>query len=93
MNKPLSCSAQDLLEAAIVQKRRLNLHCLDESGKVINYPKILPVDVTTSAGEEQLTFMTTDNAGGIIKLSLNTAEITAFEADDFFDPRIEFKAN
>lgn len=93
MKNSLSCSAQDMLEAAIIQKRRLNLQCLDESGHVVAHPKILPVDIDTRNGEEQLYFMATDNKGGIIKLSINTSYITAFEANDFLDPRIVYKSD
>ncbi len=93
MKHTLSCAAQDLLEAAIIQKRRLNLQYLDDSGHVVAHPKVLPVDIFTSHNEEQLLFMATDNKGGIIKLSINTAYITAFEADDFLDPRIIYKSD
>lgn len=92
MNKPLSCSAQDLLEAAIVQRRRLNLHCKDETGQTVNHRKIIPIDIFTESGSEQLAFMTSDNHGGIIKLSINTELIVAFEAEDFLDPRISYSS-
>lgn len=88
MKKMLSCGAQDMLEAAIIQKRRLNLVGSDDTGAVVSYPKIIPVDITTDAGQEQLVFMTSDNQGGIIRLTINTALIQSFEADDFLDPRI-----
>ncbi len=93
MKKALSCSAQDMLEAAIVQKRRLNLRCLDESGNTITHPKILPVDIFTDDGNELLIFMTTDKNGGIIRLKINTQLIMAFEADDFLDPRIIYNSD
>lgn len=93
MDNQLSCDAQDMLEAAIVQKRRLNLKSLDDAGHVTAHPKILPININTNDGQEHLEFMTTDNKGGIIKLSINTALITAFEAKDFLDPRIMYKAN
>ena len=93
MDKRLNCAATDMLEAAIIQKRRLNLQCLDETGHVVAHPKVLPIDLNTKAGQEFLHFMTTDNGGGIIKLTINTAHITTFEADDFLDPRINYQAN
>ncbi|VAW44087.1 hypothetical protein MNBD_GAMMA02-1152 [hydrothermal vent metagenome] len=90
MNKPLSCGAEDMLEAVIVQKRRINLVFYNDQGEVSKFPKVLPVDIGSQQGKENLTFMTTDNLGGIIKLSVNTADILSFEADDFKDPRIQY---
>jgi transcriptional antiterminator Rof (Rho-off) len=90
MNKPLSCGAQDLLEAAIIQKRRLTIHVQDGDGQGLVYEKVLPVDVSTRDGAEWLTILTTDNTGGILKLTLNTAEITGFTAKDFLDPAIRY---
>ncbi len=90
MNKPLSCGAQDMLEAVIVQKRRINLVYGVENGEQIKHSKVLPIDIGSEQGQEHLTFMTTDNQGGIIKLSISTDEIISFEANDFKDPRIQF---
>ena len=82
MNKPLSCGAQDMLEAVIVQKRRINLITVNNQGELNKFMKVLPIDIGSQKGNEFLTFMTTDNQGGIIKLAVNTAEIINFEADD-----------
>jgi len=86
----MSCGAQDMLEAVIVQKRRINLITINDEGELSKFPKVLPVDIGSHDGKECMTFMTTDNIGGIIKLSVNTADIISFEADDFKDPRIQF---
>ncbi len=91
MNKPLSCGAQDLLEAAIVQRRRLNLFCQSVDGKITSYTKVLPLDISSKNGTEQLTFLTTDNDGGILKLTIDTSDINKFEARDFLDPKISFQ--
>ncbi len=91
MNKPLSCDAQDLLEAAIVQRRRLNLFCQSSDGTVTSYTKVLPIDITSENGTEKLTFLSTDNEGGILKLHIETADINKFEARDYLDPKINFK--
>jgi hypothetical protein len=88
MNKPLSCGAQDMLEAAIMQKRRINITCANDSAHVIQFNKVLPVDIFTKDGVEQLAFFDSDNSGGILKLTIDTADIIAFEAKDFKDPRI-----
>ncbi len=79
-----------MLEAVIVQKRRINLIFYNDQGEVSKFPKVLPVDIGSQQGEECMTFMTTDNLGGIIKLSVNSADIISFEADDFKDPRIQY---
>lgn len=91
MNKPLSCGAQDLLEAAIVQRRRLDLNCESPDGEKHCYIKVLPVDINSKEGVEMLSILTTDNDGGILKLNINTADIKKFEAKDYLDPRIKFK--
>ncbi len=90
-NKLMRCDAQDMLEAVIVQKRRINLIVSNDSGEHSKFPKVLPIDIGSHQGQEVMTFMTTDNQGGIIKLSANTADIISFEADDFKDPRICYK--
>jgi len=90
MNKPLSCHAQDMLEAAIVQKRRINLIINNDDGEFSKFPRVLPIDIGTHKGLEMMTFMTSDNLGGIIKLSVNTSDIIGFESDDLKEPRIQF---
>ena len=87
MRKQLNCAAQDLLEAAIVQKRRLNITCQD-GDEVMTYFKVLPVDIQTKDGTETLYIMTVDNQGGLLRLGIQTDCIEAFEAKDFLDPRI-----
>lgn len=91
MNKALSCGAQDMLEAAIVQRRRLDISCDRPDEGHCTYHKVLPVDIRSVQQVEQLTFLTTDNDGGILKLTVDTACITAFEAKDFKDPRILYR--
>ncbi|WP_223787127.1 hypothetical protein [Marinicella meishanensis] len=91
MKPPLSCGAQDLLEAAIIQRRRLNIICHLDGGEQALYDRVLPVDINTHAGQEILTFLTTDNQGGILKLEINTADIASFEAKDYMDPRIHYR--
>lgn len=94
MNKPpISCSTQDLLEAAIVQKRRLEITCSTDTGEPITYHKVLPIDINSQNGVEQLIVLTTDNEGGILKLSIDTSQITAFSALDSLKPLIEFSAH
>jgi hypothetical protein len=90
MNQPLSCGAQDLLEAAIMQRRRINIICHRQDGEQALYDRVLPIDIGTQGGAEFLTILTTDNQGGILKLELDTAEIVSFEAKDFLDPRIHY---
>ncbi|MCB1583413.1 MAG: hypothetical protein R3E90_01375 [Marinicella sp.] len=91
MNKPpLDCNTQDLLEAAIVQKRRLSITCENTVGQHMTYDKVLPIDIRSSHGIEQLTILTTDNEGGILKLAINTSQIIAFSALDSLKPVIEF---
>ncbi len=91
MNKPISCGAQDMLEAAIIQRRRLNLICHAETGEQAFFDRVLPIDIGTEDGIESLTIMTTDNDGGILKLSINTSDIEFFEAKDYQDPRIIYQ--
>ena len=90
MNQPISCGGQDLLEAAIVQHRRLNIRCIDAAGYKVEHHKVLPVDIGNSDGCEWLTILTTDNQGGILKIKINTAEIISFQAKDFLDPVIRY---
>ena len=89
----MSCGAQDMLEAVIVQKRRINLIISNDTGEISKFAKVLPIDIGSHQGQEVMTFMTTDNQGGIIKLSVNTVDIISFEADDFKDPTIRYKKN
>lgn len=88
MNKPLSCGAQDQLEAAIIQRRRLSITCRDAAGEERDHVNVLPVDIGSHDGHECLTILTSDNAGGILKIQLNTADIIAFQARDLMDPTI-----
>ena len=91
MNKPpLDCNTQDLLEAAIVQQRRLTITCEDPDGSHLTYIKVLPIDIQSCNGIEQLTVLTTDNEGGILKLTIDTSQIIAFSALDSLKPVIEF---
>ena len=92
MNKPLSCGASDMLEAAIIQKRRLNIVCHAQTDGTESYQRVLPIDIKTQSGTERITFMAADNDGGIIKRSIDTADIISFEAIDFNDPRIHYQA-
>lgn len=91
MNKPLSCAAQDMLEAAIVQKRRVTLIVNNESNEPIEYTKVLLLDINSTDGKEVITFLTTDNQGGVTRLSVNTAHIISFHANDSKQPSIHFK--
>ncbi len=93
MKNSLSCAAQDMLEAAIVQRRRLNLKCMGADAQTISYQRVLAINIGTTDGTEYLTILTTDNEGGIIKLPINTAELLSFEANDFNDPRIQFQSS
>lgn len=91
MNIPLSCGAQDMLEAAIVQRRRLDLKCIGAAADTISYQRVLAIDIGSKEGVEYLTILTTDNQGGVIKIPINTADLISFEANDFNDPRIQFQ--
>lgn len=86
----MNCQTQDLLEAAIVQKRRLKISCVSTEGEKITYHKVLPIDINTLNGVEHLTVLTTDNEGGILKLSIDTSQINYFEAIDSKTPVIKF---
>lgn len=90
MNTPLNCSTQDLLEAAIVQQRRLTIRCVSETGETAVHIKVLPIDINSQNGREYLTVLTTDNDGGILKLTIDTSHIRAFAALDSRQPAINF---
>lgn len=85
----MNCDTQDMLETAIVQKRRLKIVC-QTADDLITYDKVLPIDINTENGVEQLTILTTDNEGGILKLSIDTSQILAFTALDTKLPAIKF---
>lgn len=86
----MNCHTQDLLEVAIVQKRRLKITCGSPEGEKTTYHKVLPIDIHTHQGVEHLTVLTTDNEGGILKLSIDTSLIEYFEAIDSKTPVIKF---
>jgi len=90
MNTPLNCDAQDMLEAAILQHRRLDVIYQPENGEITTFQRVLPIEINSQGGTEQLAILTTDNLGGILKLKLDTAGIHAFEAKDFKDPKIQY---
>jgi hypothetical protein len=91
MAAQLPCGAQDLLEAAIVQKRRLDIVCLIQGGERIRYQHILPLDVFSREGIEWLSFMYADSSGDIRRVEINTAQIKSFQAIDNRQPDIHFQ--
>ncbi|KAA3651412.1 MAG: hypothetical protein DWP95_00625 [Proteobacteria bacterium] len=93
MTAQLPCGAQDLLEAAIVQKRRLNLVCLNQADQQINYQHILPLDVFSREGVEWLSFMYADDHGGIRRVDINTAKILSFQAVDNRQPILQYQCS
>ena len=91
MNPPLPCGAQDMLEAAIVQKRRLDIVCLNQVGDKISYQRILPLDINSREDAEWLSFMYADNKGSIRRVDINTAQILSFQAIDERQPTIQYR--
>lgn len=93
MTARLPCGVQDMLEAAIVQKRRLDLVCLNQTDEAINYQRILPVNISTRAGIEWLSFIYADSQGGIRRVDINTAGIVSFQAVDDKEPVLNYQRN
>ena len=90
MNPKLPCGAQDLLEAAIVQRRRLNVVYVKNNGQTQRYAHVLPVDIGSEKGVEWLTVMAADKSGQIRRLRFNTAQLMSFQADDQLQPNISY---
>lgn len=80
-----------MLEAAIIQKRRLYISCQDLTGQKEAFQKVLPVAINTSNAKQELIILTTDNEGGILKIAIETSHIISFQAKDLQDPKISFK--
>jgi len=80
-----------MLEAAIVQKRRLDVVCHNQAGQLIDYQHILPLDVFSREGIEWLSFMYADSSGDIRRVEINTAQIKSFQAIDNRQPDIHFQ--
>lgn len=91
MNTSLPCGAQDMLEAAIVQKRRLDVVCLNQTGDEISYQRLLPLDIKSREGIEWLHFMYADSDGDIRRVEVNTARIKSFQAVDDLQPKIHYQ--
>lgn len=90
MTSVLPCGAQDMLEAAIVQKRRLDVVCLNPDGEQISYQRILPLDITSREGDECLSFMYAEDKGGIRRVDINTSQLLSFQAVDERQPTIRY---
>jgi len=90
MNGQLPCGVQDLLEAAIVQKRRLDMVCLNQADDKISYCRVLPIDVNSQEGIEWLHFIYADADNNIRRVQVNTAGIVSFQAVDDRQPTIQY---
>lgn len=77
-------------EAAIVQKRRLDVVYLKNNGQAQNYAHVLPVDIGSEKGIEWLTVMAADKSGRIRRLRFNTSQLLSFQADDQLQPAIAY---
>ncbi len=93
MNIELPCGAQDLLEAAIIQQRRLDVVYLKSNGQSQEYVHVLPVDIASKQGKEWLTVMAADRTGRIRRLRFNTSRLLSFQADDQLQPVIAYYRN
>lgn len=93
MNTKLPCGAQDLLEAAIVQQRRLDVVYLKNTGQAQDYVHVLPVDIASEQGVEWLTVMAADKSGRIQRLRFDTSQLLSFQADDELQPVIAYYQN
>lgn len=91
MNTPLPCGAQDKLEAAIVQKRRLDMVCLNQAGEKISYRRVLPIDINSQKGVEWLHFIYADVDNNIRRVQVNTAQIVSFQAVDEQQPNLRYQ--
>ena len=90
MTARLPCGAQDMLEAAIVQKRRLDIVCLNQAGDKISYQRVLPIDINSREGAEWLHFVYADAGGAIRRVQINTAYIMSFQAVDELQPNLRY---
>jgi hypothetical protein len=80
-----------MLEAAIIQKRRLDVVCLNQDGERISYQRILPLDIISREGVEWLSFMYADDKGGIRRVDINTSKLLSFQAVDDQQPNIDYQ--
>lgn len=90
MTAQLPCGAHDLLESAIVQRRRLDVVYIKNNGHTQHYAHVLPVDIASDKGVEWLTVMAADKSGQIRRLRFNTAQLISFQADDQLQPIIAY---
>ncbi len=91
MNGQLPCGVQDLLEAAIVQKRRLDMVCLNQAGEEISYSRVLPIDIHSQEGIEWLHFIYADTDDNIRRVQVNTAHLVSFQAVDGRQPDLRYQ--
>ncbi len=93
MTARLPCGAQDMLEAAIMQKRRLDIVCLNQAGEKISYSRVLPIDINSQEGIEWLHFIYADAGDNIRRVQINTAHIVSFQAVDDQQPDLRYQCD
>ncbi|WP_218944245.1 hypothetical protein [Marinicella rhabdoformis] len=81
----MKCQTHDMLEAAAVQRRRINLSYKKTNGKTAAHEAVVVLDVYTEAGEE---YMSINDNGRICHIA--TSAVTAFKAMDRMTPVIAF---
>mgnify|MGYP000247617150 CR=1 FL=1 len=81
----MNCQTQDMLEAAAVQRRRINLTYKRTNGQTAAHEAVVVLDVYTEGGEE---YMSINDNGRICHIA--TALVTAFRAPDSLTPVIAF---
>ena len=81
----MNCQTQDMLEAAAVQRRRINLTYKGTNGQTAAHAAVVVLDVYTEGGEE---YMSINDNGRICHIA--TALVTAFNAPDNMSPLISF---
>jgi hypothetical protein len=91
MNNQLPCDAQDMLEAAIVQRRRIDITWQKSVSETAMRKHVLAIDIATESAKEWLTLLVADESGGIERLRLNTARLLSFQANDEQQPIIRFQ--
>lgn len=81
----MNCQTQDMLEAAAVQRRRINLTYKRTNGQTAAHEAVVVIDVYTEDGEE---YMSINDNGRICHIATST--VMAFKAPDSMTPVIAF---
>ncbi|WP_395374707.1 hypothetical protein [Marinicella sp. W31] len=86
MKQPLSCSATDSLEAAIVLKRIMTIEYLDENAVSVTLNDVRLTNLWTKDKVEWLELTTSDSQ----KITIRTDVILQFESSENIPPFISF---